>query len=69
MSSADGEALAPSLALTDEENNALAESENPGGEGSARLTYRALRSAVYCIRATSANEGQGAFTLTVGEKK
>jgi hypothetical protein len=69
MSSANGKALAPSLALTDGENNVLAEAGNPDGEPGARITYRVLRTAVYRIRATSANAGQGAFTLTVTEKK
>jgi serine/threonine protein kinase/DNA-binding SARP family transcriptional activator len=67
MSSADGKALAPSLALTDEENNVLAESGQSGGD--ARVIYRALRTSVYRIRATSANDDQGAFTLTVARKK
>jgi tetratricopeptide (TPR) repeat protein len=69
MSSADGKALAPSVVLTDEENDVLAEAGNPGSEPSARITYRVLRTAVYRIRATSANEGQGPFTLVVQEKK
>jgi hypothetical protein len=69
MSSADGKALAPSVALTDEENNVLAEAGNPRGEASARMSYCVLRAAVYRIRATSANDGQGAFTLTVAEKR
>jgi hypothetical protein len=67
MSSADGKTLAPSVALTDEENNVLAEAGNTGGKPSTRLTYRVLRTAVYRIRATSANDGQGAFTLRVAE--
>jgi tetratricopeptide (TPR) repeat protein len=67
MSSTDGKALIPSIALTDEENNVFAESSPSGGE--ARITYRALRTAVYRIRATSANDGQGAFTLTVETKE
>jgi hypothetical protein len=67
MSSADGKALAPSLALTDEENMVLAVSGQSGVD--ARITYRALRTAVYRIRTTSANDGQGAFTLTVEKKE
>ncbi len=67
MTSADGMALAPSVVLTDEENNVLAESRPSGGD--ARISYRVPRTAVYRIRATSANDGQGAFTLTVGEKR
>jgi hypothetical protein len=69
MRSADGKALAPSLALTDEENNVLAEALNSDSKPSARITYRVLRTAVYRIRTTSANDGQGAFTLTVAQKK
>jgi non-specific serine/threonine protein kinase/serine/threonine-protein kinase len=69
MSSADAKALAPSVVLTDENNNVLAEAGNPCGKPGARITYRVLQTAVYRIRATSANEGQGAFTLRVAQKK
>jgi hypothetical protein len=69
MSSANGKALAPSVALTDEENSVLVEAGTSRGEPGARITYRALRTAVYRNRATSANDGQGAFTLRVEEKK
>jgi hypothetical protein len=66
MSSADVKALASSMALTNEVNNVLAESGQFGGD--ARIVYRVLRSAVYHIRDSSANAGEGALTLTVTEK-
>jgi tetratricopeptide (TPR) repeat protein/tRNA A-37 threonylcarbamoyl transferase component Bud32 len=67
VSRADGKALAPWTVLTDEENIVRAECVRSGSD--TRITYRAPRAAVYRVRASSANDNQRAFTLTVEEKK
>jgi tetratricopeptide (TPR) repeat protein len=69
MVSADPKALDPYLVLQDADGKGLAEDDDGGGSPNARITYRALRDGVCRICATSYKAGQGAFTLTVREKK
>jgi hypothetical protein len=67
MGSPDAKALDPYLVLTDAADKALAEDDDSGGFANARIVYRATRDGTFRIRATSFNNGNGEFSLSVRE--
>ncbi len=69
LTSPDPKALDPYLLVSDDKNKQLAEDADSGGNQNARLVFRAPADGVYRLHATSYNQGQGDFTLTVRRKE